>query len=333
MRLGLAGVGRIGAFHARTLQSLAGVDGIVIADADKARAQVVATELGVDVVDDVETLLRANIDGVVIASSTDSHAELICRAADAGLPVFCEKPVAESIDETVAVNQKLGERTERVQIGFQRRFDAGYGVAREAVANGSIGWIHTLRAGTLDPAPPPAAYIARSGGIFKDCSVHDFDIIRWVTGREVVEVFATGSNRGEKFFTESGDVDTAAALLRLDDDTLAMVSATRYNAAGYDVRLEVLGSKASVAVGMDDRLALHSAEPAVAWPTGQPYANFMERFQPAYVRELEVFTEVVAGRRKSPCTVADALEATYVAQACEISRREHRPVAMSEVRS
>ncbi|MFL6192519.1 MAG: Gfo/Idh/MocA family oxidoreductase, partial [Actinomycetes bacterium] len=220
-----------------------------------------------------------------------------------------------------------------VHIGYQRRFDAAFQAARAAVASGELGWLHTVRATTLDPAPPPAAYVAVSGGIFRDCSVHDFDIIRWVTGREVVEVYATGANRGDELFARAGDVDTSAAVLTLDDGTLVLVSNTRYNPRGHDVRLELHGSKDSIAVGFDDRLPLRSVEPGASFPSGEPYQFFMDRFLPAYRAELQAFTEVVAGRRPSPCTVADALEAGWIAEACTTSLQQHRPVRMEEVRT
>ena len=334
-RLGLVGVGRIGAMHADALHGLAGVDELLVADADPTRAQAAADRLGMGVraTADVDALFAERPDGVVIAAPTGSHAALINRAVDAGLPVFCEKPVASTAEETVEVLRRTDKLGGRVQIGFQRRFDAGYAAARAAVSGGELGWVHTLRGTTLDPAPPPAAYIATSGGIFRDCSVHDFDAIRWVTGREVAEVYATGSNRGEAFFAESGDVSTAAAMLRLDDDAIALVSATRYNPEGYDVRLEVLGSRGSVSVGMDDRMPLRSAEPGVGWPPGPAYTGFAERFKDAYVQELHAFVDYVEGRiAQSPCTVADALEAFYIAEACELSRTERRPVGVSEVR-
>jgi myo-inositol 2-dehydrogenase/D-chiro-inositol 1-dehydrogenase len=172
-----------------------------------------------------------------------------------------------------------------------------------------------------------------SGGIFRDCGVHDFDIIRWVTGREVVEVYATGSNQGADFFAAAGDVDTSAALLTLDDGALALVSNTRYNPRGYDVRLEVHGSKDSIAVGLEKKLPLRSVEPLATFPTGAPHRVFKDRFLAAYQAELEVFAELVAGDRRSPCcTVEDGLEADLIAEACGLSLREHRPVRMEEVR-
>jgi myo-inositol 2-dehydrogenase/D-chiro-inositol 1-dehydrogenase len=332
MRIGLAGVGRIGAFHAATLQALPAVESLVVADAVPARAREVAAALGVASVDSPEALFNAGIDGLVIAAATDAHAPLILAGVDAGLPTFCEKPVAHDVDGTVAVLEKVRGIDTPVHIGFQRRYDAGYVAARAAVESGELGWIHTMRSGTLDPAPPSPEYIASSGGFFRDCSVHDFDSIRWVSGHEVREVYAVGANRGEDFFKDAGDIDTAAAVLILDDATIALVSGTRYNARGYDVRLEVLGSQDSLSVGLDDRLPLRSVEPDVTFPAGTPYPMFMERFRAAYVAELTAFTEMVAGRAVATCTVADALEAFYIAEACERSRAEHRPVRVDEVR-
>ncbi|WP_216215995.1 Gfo/Idh/MocA family protein [Amycolatopsis aidingensis] len=332
MRLGLAGTGRIGARHAEILHRIGEVDSLVLADADAARARDLAAGLGAEFAADLDDLFGSGIDGLVVAAATDAHPKLILRAVAAGIPVFCEKPVAGDVAGTLEVLDRIRDTGVQVQIGFQRRFDAGYTAAREAVRAGSLGRVHTLRATTLDPAPPPAEYIPRSGGLFRDCGVHDYDIIRWVTGREIVEVYALGTNRGAEFFAAAGDVDTGAAVLTLDDDTLALTSAGRYNGAGYDVRLEVLGSRGSLAAGLDERLPVRSAEPGVCWPPGPAHPGFLQRFHAAYVRELEVFVDVVAGRAASPCTVSDALEACYVAEACELSRHRRRPVRLAEVR-
>jgi myo-inositol 2-dehydrogenase/D-chiro-inositol 1-dehydrogenase len=332
MRLGLAGTGRIGTAHAETLKGFEDVSSLIVADVDTARARATAAKLGVEAADDIEALFGAGLDGLVVTAATDAHPGLIIQAVDAGIPVFCEKPVAADIPGTLAVIDRIEGSDVPVQIGFQRRFDAGYQAARAAVAGGELGWLHTVRATTLDPAPPPAEYVAHSGGLFRDCGVHDFDIIRWVTGREVEEVYALGANRGEAFFAEAGDVDTAAATLTLDDGTLAAVSLTRYNGAGYDVRFEALGSTANVVVGLDDRAPLRSVEPGFAPLPGPPYPGFMERFRPAYVAELKVFLDVAAGRVPSPASARDALEAFYIAEACEVSRRERRPVGVAEVR-
>jgi myo-inositol 2-dehydrogenase/D-chiro-inositol 1-dehydrogenase len=336
MRLGLIGLGRIGAFHARTLSELPEVDSLVVTDAQPAAIDRVVADLrgadaGVEPAESPEKLLAAGVDGVLIAAATDAHPELLLAAVDAGLPVFCEKPLAADIGDAVRVGEALRGRDQRVQIGYPRRFDPGYRKAREAVSKGELGWLHTVRATTLDPAPPPAEYVKVSGGIFRDCSVHDFDAVRWVTGREVVEVYATGANRGDESFTEVGDVDTAAVVLTLDDGTLALVSNTRYNGAGYDVRLEVHGSAGSVAVGWDDQTPIRSAEPGVSWPSGRPYDFFIDRLATAFRAELAAFAALVAGTAPSPCTVADALAAGWIAEAATLSRAQGRPVRIEEV--
>ena len=332
MRIGLAGAGRIGAFHAGILSGLPAVDSVVVADADAARAGEVAGRLHLEAADSPRDLLGLGLDALVIAAPTRAHPELIVAGTESGLPVFCEKPVAPDIDGTREVIKRVGDAAGAVQIGFQRRFDAGYRAAREAVQSGSLGWVHTLRATTLDPAPPAAAYIETSGGLFRDCAVHDFDVIRWVTGREVREVYAVGTNRGADFFRAAGDVDTMAATLTLDDDSLAVVSSARYNGAGYDVRLEVLGSRDSICAGLDDRLPLRSAEPGATFPSSPGYPNFTDRFADAYRAELAAFLEFAEHGGHSPAAMSDALEAFYIAEACERSRARHEPVAVAEVR-
>ena len=332
MRLGLIGLGRIGAFHAETLVALPQVSSLVVTDAVPAVTAAVADRLGVEAVDSYAKLLASGIDGVVVAAATDAHPELLVAAAEAGLPVFCEKPVARSMTEGLAVARRIAATGVSVQIGYPRRFDAGFTAARAAVASGELGWLHTVRSTTLDPAPPPPAYVAVSGGIFRDCSVHDFDAIRWVTGRDVVEVYATGSARGDAVFADCGDVATAATTLTLDDGTLAVVSNSRYNPRGHDVRLELHGSKDSIAVGLEDKLPLRSVEPGATFPAGTPYVFFMDRFAGAFRAELAAFTEVVGGTRPSPCTVQDALETGWVAEAATLSLAEHRPVRIDEIR-
>ncbi|MFD4542655.1 Gfo/Idh/MocA family oxidoreductase [Streptomyces bauhiniae] len=333
MRIGILGLGRIGVFHAETLSALDAVTSLVVADPVAGAAKAAAERYGAEVADSPEALLAAGVDGLVIAAATDAHPALIRAGVAAGVPVFCEKPVARTIAEGVAVLDAVREGGVPIQIGFNRRFDAGFMAARAAVRSGELGKLHTVRSTTLDPAPPPAAYVAASGGIFRDCSVHDFDMIRWVTGREVTEVYAVGGNRGAAYIGEAGDADTTSAVLTLDDGTIAVVSNSRHNARGHDVRMELLGFTDSLAVGLDDRLPIRSAEPGVTFPSGTPHDFFMDRFTDAYRAELAAFIEVVAGTRPSPCTVEEALEAGWIAEACTLSLREHRPVTLAEVRT
>jgi myo-inositol 2-dehydrogenase / D-chiro-inositol 1-dehydrogenase len=331
MRIGLAGAGRIGAFHASTLVGLHEVDQVVVTDVVSSEAARLAEANGYEFSPDLDDLL-SRVDALVIATSTHGHAPTLRSAVAAKVPTFCEKPVAAALAETIELVEVVGEGEVPVQVGFQRRFDVGYRRAREAVVSGELGFLHTVRVNTHDQSPPPAAYIATSGGLFRDCSIHDFDVIRFVTGREVTSVYATGANKGASFFTEGGDVDTGAAVLVLDDGTLVTASATRYNGGGHDVRMELMGSQGTIGVGYDDSLALRSAESGVDYPRGPQKWSFMERFLEAYRTELTTFCDVVAGRADSPCTMADALEAFRVAEACEVSRTTGRVVALSEIR-
>jgi myo-inositol 2-dehydrogenase / D-chiro-inositol 1-dehydrogenase len=332
VRIGLVGLGRIGAVHAATLATLPAVDELIVTDLEPAAVDRVTAALGVSMVASPHELLRLGVDGIVVAAATDTHPQLILGGVDAGVPVFCEKPVAPTAAAAVGVLRRVEAAGVPVQIGYNRRFDPGFAAARRAVVAGELGRLHTVRSTTLDPAPPPAAYVAVSGGIFRDCAVHDFDIVRFVTGHEVAEVYATGSAHGDAVFAAAGDVDTSAAVLTLDDDTVALVSNTRYNPRGYDVRLELHGTRDSIAAGLDGHLPLRSVEPGAVFPGGEPYRSFIDRFAAAYRAELQAFTEVVAGLRPSPCTVADAVEAGWIAEACTLSLREHRPVRVDEVR-
>jgi myo-inositol 2-dehydrogenase/D-chiro-inositol 1-dehydrogenase len=331
MRLGLIGLGRIGAFHADTLSHLDEVDSLVVTDAVPAVTAAVAARFDAKPAESPEELISSGVDGIVIAAATDAHTALIKAGVDAGIPVFCEKPLSGVIGEAVAIADYVKARDVPVQIGYPRRFDPAYRAARDAVATGELGWVHTVRSTTLDPAPPPRGYIAASGGIFRDCSVHDFDTVRWLTGRDVVEVYATGSARGDDLFAELGDVATAQTLLTFDDGATGVVSNTRYNSRGYDVRLELHGTADSVAAGWTDSTPLRNLEANASWPTGKPWTFFMDRLAEAFRAELSAFTDVVAGRRPTPCTVDDALAVAWIAEAATLSLQQHRPVQIAEV--
>src|SRR5205814_3121092 len=229
-------------------------------------------------------------DAVVIATSTRGHVPLLHLAALAGVPAFCEKPVALEFPALVAVSELVEAAGITVQVGFQRRFDPGYRAARAAVMSGELGNLLLVRAATHDPAPPGEAYIATSGGIFRDLSIHDFDAIRYVTGEEIVEVYADGAVRETEWFARYDDLDAAVAVVRLSGGALGIVSAARRDPPAYDVRLELFGTADSVVVGVDSRSPIRSMEPG-AQKAGIGYRNFVERFERAYREELTVFVE------------------------------------------
>ncbi|MEO6825913.1 MAG: Gfo/Idh/MocA family oxidoreductase [Microbacteriaceae bacterium] len=334
MRVAILGAGRIGLAHVGTLQRVAGVDELLIADLDPARARAAADSSAGSgtTAGSIDDAFDSAPDAIVIAAPTSVHAGLILRSVRAGIPTFCEKPLAQSLEDSIAVVEEVERLGVPVQIGFQRRFDLGYRAARQALADGEIGELRRTHLLTCDPTPPPAEYIPTSGGIYRDCHIHDFDILRWVTGHEVASVFATGVNRGAAFFGAAGDVDESAAVLTMDDGTLATVQGSRYNGAGYDVRMELAGTAGNRSVGLDERVPLVSAEPGVTFPSGEAWSDFRERFAAAYAAELAAFIRVAAGELTSACTPRDALEALYIADAADLSRREGRVVSIEEVR-
>ncbi|MFK4105410.1 Gfo/Idh/MocA family oxidoreductase [Streptomyces sp. NPDC019531] len=331
MRIGVIGTGRIGTIHANTLSRHREVGSLILTDADGSRAQELANRLGETAAPGVDEIFKWGVDAVVITTATSAHAELIGRAARSGLPVFCEKPIALDLPGTLHAIAEVEAAGTILQMGFQRRFDSGYAGAREAVRSGRLGRLHTVRALTSDQAPPPVEWLPLSGGLYRDTLIHDFDILRWVTGHEIVDVYAAGSDAGPPMFRAAGDVDTAAALLTLDDGTLATATATRLNGAGYDVRMELAGELDQVVVGLDDRTPIASTEPTGPPAADKPWTGFLERFGPAYEAELAAFIEVVRGERANPCDGREALQALRIAEACEVSRREHRAVRLAEI--
>ncbi|GLP74681.1 dehydrogenase [Mycobacterium antarcticum] len=335
--LGVIGLGRIGAFHTETLSALDGLDGLVITDERTDVAEAVAAKHGVKFVATVEELLSSGVDGVVVAAATPAHAELTLAAVERGIPTFCEKPIAATAAESARVAEVILRSGVPVQVGYQRRFDAAFAAAKRAVDDGSLGTLHTVRSTTMDPAPPPMAYIKGSGGIFRDCAVHDFDVLNWITGQRAVEVYATGTVQGDPLFAEYDDVDTAAAIVTFDGGAMGLVSAARYNARGYDCRLEVHGFDDSVAAGWDQGVPVRNTDPrfgsAEDFPAGPPHHFFMDRFTDAFRIELAAFVEVAKGGPILGATVADAVEVAYLAEAATESLRRGLPVRIDEVRN
>jgi myo-inositol 2-dehydrogenase/D-chiro-inositol 1-dehydrogenase len=328
LALGVVGLGRIGTHHVQTLLGLDDVS-VSVTDADQERAHRVADELGVGAVATPQALIDSGVDALVIATSTPSHAPLLELAAASAVAAFCEKPVALDLATLDRVRAAVDRAGIVVQIGFQRRFDAGYEAAHDAVAAGEVRRILVMRAATHDPVPPPAEYIAASGGIFCDLHIHDFDAVRFVSGEEITEVYADGAALDAPWVEQLDDVDVAAAVLRLSGGGLVIVSGTRRDPLGYDVRLEVFGTGDSIAVGQDARTPVHSAEPGAPGPPPAAYRDFWDRFGPAYRKELAAFVRTVRTGSPSPCSLDEARAALAVALAAERSRAERRPVSIA----
>jgi myo-inositol 2-dehydrogenase/D-chiro-inositol 1-dehydrogenase len=329
VRVAQLGAGRIGAMHAGLLAGLLDPADLVVADVNEESAAGVAASVGATAASVPDAIRSA--DALVIAASSTAHPDLIRAGLERRIPIFCEKPLATDLEQTRRLVEEIEAAGIPFQLGFQRRFDAGYREARRLVESGQLGRLYVLRLTGHDPKPPHESYIPQSGGIFNDFSVHDFDVTRFLTGQEFVEVYADGGVLGFEVFAKYDDVDTAVATLRLSGGTLAILSVTRHDPLGYDIRTELFGSGDSVSVGVGPRTPLRSVEPGVPAPEGPAWSAFQDRFTDAYREELRAFLRVARGEEESACTARDGLEAVRVAVAATRSLREHRPVKIAEV--
>ena len=330
MRIALLGAGRIGQLHGRLVAGHPAVEKVVVWDVDASRARQAADAISGDAAASLEEALE-RADAALVAASTNAHASLVRAAVERGLPTFCEKPLAFDLPETVELVDYIEARGVAVQVGFQRRFDPAFREARRLVDSGELGTVYLVRLIAHDHEPPPDDYVPVSGGMFRDSSIHDFDALRWVTGQEVEEVYAAGSVRGFPVFARHDDVDTGAAILRLADGTLGVLSQTRHDPRGYDIRMEVVGSRDVIAVGLGERTPLRSLEPDGPAFAGPAWETFLTRFETAYREELIEFIRVAKGEVASPCTARDGLEAMRISVAAGRSRAERRPVRLVDV--
>jgi len=332
LRIGVIGVGRIGAMHARLLSGR--VPGALVAavnDALPEAARTLADELGVPVAGGAEELMaRPDVDAVAICSSTETHAPLIAAAADAGKAIFCEKPVSHDLVEVDRALNVVRQAGVPFQIGFNRRFDPAHQSVRDAVATGRVGEPHLLRITSRDPYPPPASYVRVSGGIFLDMTIHDFDMARYVVGSEVTEVYARGAVRIEASFADAGDVDTALVVLVHENGCITAIDNSRQASYGYDQRVEVFGPGGMAA---SENPLLHTGVAFTAEGTSRPALPdfFLERYIPSYIREWEAFVGAVSAGEETRVGVDDARAPLVIGLAAGRSLQEGRPVRVEEV--
>ena len=329
VRVGVLGVGRIGRMHAELLaRQVPGARVTAVFDTLAAAASEVAGELGVERADSAPELMASDdIDAVAICTSTDTHAELLVTAAAAGKAIFCEKPVSLDLAEVDRALDAVSAAGVPFQIGFNRRFDPGHASVAAAVQSGRIGLPHLAHITSRDPAPPPLEYVRRSGGLFLDMTIHDFDMARFVTGSEVVEVFARGAVRIDPQVAEAGDIDTALISLVHENGCLTAIDNSRQARYGYDQRVEVFGSEGMAASANP---SAHAGSVLTAsGRTGAALPHFfLDRYIPSYLREWEAFIATVRGERESPVGIADARAPLVIGLAAGQSLREGRPVAV-----
>jgi myo-inositol 2-dehydrogenase/D-chiro-inositol 1-dehydrogenase len=310
------------------------VDGAALAavcDADPAAAVDVAKRLRVPWVESaVELYELPDVDAIAICTSTDTHAEAIVAAARVGKPIFCEKPVALDLDEIDRALAAVDESGVLFQVGFNRRFDPAHASVREAVSSGAIGDVHLVRISSRDPAPPPLDYARTSGGLFLDMTIHDFDMARFVTGSDVVEVYARGGVRITPELTQIGDIDTAVATLLHESGALTVIDNSRRAVYGFDQRVEAFGS---LGMAASENPPAHSGVIRTADGTcGAPLPYFfVERYLPSYVAQWQAFADAVRSGGSSPVSGDDGRAPLAIGLAAGRSLREQRPVRVAEI--
>lgn len=326
----LFGAGRIGQIHAHNLASLPGVKLVAVCDPVAENAARLAQALGAEVSTPDAVFANPAIDVVAIASPTDTHSELITRAAAAGKHIFCEKPVDLSVPRAEACARAVAEANIACMIGFQRRFDPTFSEAQQRLARGEIGNPEMLVVTSRDPGAPPAQYLKGSGGIFRDMLIHDFDVFRWILcadGDEAVWLSATGSCQVDPAIAEIGDIDCAAVTLRTRKGRLCQINTSRRAAYGYDQRFEVLGSTGLLACGN------HKPTEVQQWDANgvkgdKPEHFFLQRYREAYRLELAHFFECLQSGAAFRTTIADGVAAQKLADAATASWQSGQVVAL-----
>ncbi|PKO01347.1 MAG: inositol 2-dehydrogenase [Chloroflexi bacterium HGW-Chloroflexi-4] len=333
IKVGVIGAGRIGKIHAENLATrIPGVEVVAIADPNVAAAKELAEELHVSSYsEDYRKILDdKSIEAVLICSSTDTHARFMTEAAEAGKHIFCEKPVdhsLEKIDAALAAVKKAGVKC---QIGFNRRFDPNFKKVRQMVNEGKVGEVQILRITSRDPAPPPVSYVKVSGGMFLDMTIHDFDMARYLSGSEVVEVYAAGAVMVDPGIGEAGDIDTAVITLKFANGSIGTIDNSRKAIYGYDQRVEVFGSKGMVAVANNTaNSSVYSNEDGVV--SEKPLYFFLERYMDSFIAELSDFIDAVRDDKPTPVTALDGRKPVVIAMAANKSLKENRSVKLSEI--
>jgi myo-inositol 2-dehydrogenase/D-chiro-inositol 1-dehydrogenase len=327
LRFGLLGAGRIGQLHAGNIVASADASLVAIADVNAEAASKLAATTGAEVRDADAIIKAGDIDALLIGSSTDTHADYIEAGARAGKAVFCEKPVdldAKRVESCLKVVEKAGIP---LMIGFNRRFDPNFSALQKRVSEGAVGKVEIVTVISRDPGPPPVSYIERSGGLYRDMMIHDFDIARFMLSEEPVEVFAYGSSLVDPAIGKAGDVDTALVVMKTATGKLAQISNSRRAAYGYDQRIEVHGSN-----GLARADNIHETTVEIAGKNGfrgDPVLHFfLERYMEAYRRELAAFIDAVANGRPPSPSGRDGLAAQRLADAATESRKTGKAVAI-----
>ena len=331
VNIAIFGVGRIGKIHLKNLLRFPGVTVVAVADTHypaeefKKEFKDVFFSSNPD-----EVLAMPEVEAVLICTPTSSHSPMIELALKSGKHIFCEKPVDLSLERTKALVDMANQSSVKLMLGFNRRFDPDFLQARRSIQAGRVGDIQIIKITSRDPGLPPLDYIKNSGGLFMDMAIHDFDMARYMMGKEVKEVFSRGLVLVDKQVGEVGDVDTALTTLIFEDDTYAVIDNSRKAIYGYDQRLEVFGNKGMIQVdnNQHNRNIISDAD---GIHHSLPLDFFMDRYAASYLNEIQFFIDALSKNEPIPVGGNDGLKATIIAVAAKKSVLEGRPVAISEI--
>jgi myo-inositol 2-dehydrogenase/D-chiro-inositol 1-dehydrogenase len=334
LRIGIIGCGRIGRVHAESIRTrVEGAEVVALADPFmNEEMENWCHGMGIErtSTNSLDIINAKDIDAVLICSPTPTHSPLIKAAAEVGKDIFCEKPIdtdLKRINETMDVVRNCGVK---FQIGFNRRFDHNHMAVQEAVNNNTIGKVHIVKVTSRDPEPPKPEYVAVSGGIFLDMMIHDFDMVRYLSNQEVVEVNAIGAVLIDPEIGKAGDVDTAIVTLKMSDGTLAVIDNSRQAVYGYDQRTEVFGEKGCASVENDAKsLVRVSTKNGVE--SEKPLYFFLDRYMDSYAREISDFVDSAINDKPTLCGIDDAIRPVEIALAATKSLKEGRSVKISEI--
>lgn len=323
----LFGAGRIGSIHANNISRHENARLVYVVDVNRRSAEALARTHGATVTDSDTALSDADVQAVLIASPTDTHAGLISAAAKAGKATFCEKPIDLSVTKVRECLQIVKDTGSILGVGFNRRFDPSFVALKRAITSGQLGAVESLHIISRDPAPPPVDYLKASGGLFRDMMIHDFDMARWLLDEQPTQVYSAASCLVDPAIGKAGDVDTAAVTLKTGSGRVCQISNSRRACYGYDQRIEVFGSEGMARAGNqhENTLELMGRDGSAG---AKPVHFFLERYQDAYRIEIHAFVESLLERSEYPVSGYDGLQALLLADAAQRSHESGAPVVL-----
>ena len=330
LRFGLLGAGRIGKVHAKAISASPGAELVAVADAMAPAAQAIAAQYGCDVRSIDAILAAGDIDAVVICTPTDTHSDLIEAFARAGKAIFCEKPIDLSLDRVKACLKVVRDTKAVLMVGFNRRFDPHFAAVKAEITKGTLGDVEMVTITSRDPGAPGLDYIARSGGIFRDMTIHDFDMARFLLGEEVSEVSAMAAVLVDPAIGKAGDSDSVQVMLKTASGKMALISNSRRATYGYDQRIEVHGALGAASAENQRPVSIEVAS-ASGYTRPPLHDFFMTRYTEAYAAEIAAFVAAAAGKGAASPSGEDGLSALALAEAALKSVAEGRTVKMSEI--